>query len=336
VALVEANVTDDLVQSGRAPLSSFEPSGGRSRFQNRLPRFLQTWFGPRRSYSYLTSILLLTPALALLIIFKLIPLLMSLESSLYEWSGFNDNRTFVGLNNFVRLLTKDEIFRTSLVNTAVFVLVTTIGINVICLFLAVLLDTDIRGKAFFRTVLFMPVVISMSATALLFSFVLHPYVGILNNFLRAINLETLIRPWLAERGTAMFMVSVAAIWQSIGIHLVIFIAALQTIDRELYDAAKIDGADGVDLFRRITLPLLKPFIAVSVLLTLIYGFAVFDIIYVLTRGDPYNSTHSLLSYMYERAFVAFRQGEASAIAIITMIITIVITVLHRRIFREEM
>jgi raffinose/stachyose/melibiose transport system permease protein len=203
------------------------------------------------------------------------------------------------------------------------------------LFLAVLLDSDIRGKAFFRTVLFMPVVISMSATALLFSFVLHPYVGLINNFLRALNLESLIRPWLAERGSAMFMVSVAAIWQSLGIHLVIFIAALQTIDRELYDAGKIDGADGVGLFWRITLPLLKPFIAISVLLTLIYGFAVFDIIYVLTRGDPYNSTHSLLSYMYERAFVAFRQGEASAIAIITMMITIMITIVHRRVFRED-
>jgi len=295
---------------------------------------MQTWFGPRRSYSYLTSVLLLTPALVLLVMFKLIPLLMSVETSLYDASGFNNVRTFVGLNNFIKLLTRDEIFRTSLINTVFFVLVTTIGINVICLFLAVLLDSNIRGKTFFRTILFMPVVISMSATALLFSFVLHPYVGILNNFLRAVNLEVLIRPWLAERGTALLMVSAAAIWQSIGIHLVIFIAALQTIDRELYDAAQIDGANGVGVFRRITLPLLKPFIGVSVLLTLIYGFAVFDIIYVLTRGDPYNSTHSLLSYMYERAFVAFRQGEASAIAIITMLITIVITVVHRRVFRE--
>jgi ABC-type sugar transport system permease subunit len=175
----------------------------------------------------------------------------------------------------------------------------------------------------------------MTATALLWSFVLHPYVGIVNNFLRAVHLETLIRPWLAERGTAMWMISIAAIWQSLGIHLVIFIAGLQTIDRELYDAGKIDGADGAKLFWKITLPLMKPFIAVSVLLTLIYGWAVFDIIFVLTRGGPYNSTHSLLSYMYHRAFVAFRQGEASAIAIITMLITIVITIVHRRVFREE-
>jgi raffinose/stachyose/melibiose transport system permease protein len=332
---VEAAVTDDIAKSGGQPSFSVESSGTRFRLPNGIGRVLRAWFRPRRTYSYLTSILLLTPALVLLVVFKLIPLLMSLENSLYEWSGFNEQRTFVGLGNFTKLFTSDEIFATSLINTALFVVVTTVGINVISLFLAVLLDTDVRGKAFFRTVFFLPVVISMTATALLWSFVLHPYVGIVNNFLRALNLEELIRPWLAERGTAMWMISIAAIWQSLGIHLVIFIAGLQTIDRELYDAGRIDGADGASLFWRITLPLMKPFIAVSVLLTLIYGWAVFDIIFVLTRGGPYNSTHSLLSYMYHRAFVAFRQGEASAIAIITMLITIVITIVHRRVFREE-
>jgi raffinose/stachyose/melibiose transport system permease protein len=331
----EVAVTDDTAKSGGQPPFSIESRGARLRRSPRLERMWHAWFRPRRTYSYLTSVLLLLPALILLVVFKLIPLLMSLENSLYEWSGFNDERTFVGLRNFTKLFTSDEIFRTALVNTATFVVVTTIGINVISLFLAVLLDSDIRGKAFFRTVLFLPVVISMTATALLWSFVLHPYAGIVNNFLRMLHLESLIRPWLAERGTAMWMISIAAIWQSLGIHLVIFIAGLQTIERELYDAGKIDGAGGGSLFWRITLPLMKPFIAVSVLLTLIYGWAVFDIIFVLTRGGPYNSTHSLLSYMYQRAFVAFRQGEASAIAIITMIITIVITVIHRRVFREE-
>ena len=325
----------DNAKSESPPLTSRESNGARLRLPGLIDRRLRSWFGPHRTYSTLTAIMLLLPALALLVIFKFIPLVMSVENSLYEWSGFNDDRTFVGLNNFVKLLTADSVFGTALVNTITFVVVTTVGINVISLFLAVLLDADIRGKAFFRTVLFLPVVISMTATALLWSFVLHPYAGILNSFLRALNLETLIRPWLAERGTAMIMISIAAIWQSLGIHLVIYIAGLQTIDRDLYDVAKIDGADGFALFWRITLPLMKPFIAVSVLLTLIYGFAVFDIIYVLTRGGPYNSTHSLLSYMYHRAFVAFRQGEASAVAIITMLITVVITIVHRLTFREE-
>jgi raffinose/stachyose/melibiose transport system permease protein len=333
--LLEAAVSDGVANTGEQSSIPIETRDTRWRFPKDVSRGLQSWFRPRRTYSYLTAVLLLMPALILLVVFKLIPLLMSLENSLFEWSGFNDQRTFVGLGNFTRLITSDEIFLTSLANTAVFVAVTTIGINVISLFLAVLLDTDIRGKAFFRTVLFLPVVISMTATALLWSFVLHPYAGIVNNFLRAVGLETWIRPWLAERGTAIWMISIAAIWQSIGIHLVIFIAGLQTIERELYDAGRIDGADGANLFWRITLPLMKPFIAVSVLLTLIYGWAVFDIIFVMTRGGPYNSTHSLLSYMYHRAFVAFRQGEASAIAIMTMLITIFITVIHRRLFREE-
>jgi raffinose/stachyose/melibiose transport system permease protein len=333
--LLEVAVTDEVTKSGGHPSIPVESRSKGWRFPTGVNHVLKAWFWPRRTYSYIASVLLLMPALILLVVFKLIPLLVSLENSLYEWSGFNDQRTFVGLGNFTKLITSDEIFRTSLANTAVFVAVTTIGINVISLFLAVLLDSNVRGKAFFRTVLFLPVVISMTATALLWSFVLHPYAGIVNNLLRAVHLESWIRPWLAERGTAIWMISIAAIWQSLGIHLVIFIAGLQTIDRELYDAGKIDGAGGANLFWRITLPLMKPFIAVSVLLTLIYGWAVFDIIFVLTRGGPYNSTHSLLSYMYHRAFVAFRQGEASAIAIMTMLITILVTIIHRRVFREE-
>jgi ABC-type sugar transport system permease subunit len=291
-------------------------------------------FFTRRRRRYLISILLVAPTVILLLIFKLIPLVTSFENSLYEYSGFRDDRAYVGLDNFVKVLSSDEIFRASLVNTFVFVFITTIGLNVLAIFLSVLLE-EVRGKAFIRTVLFLPVVISPTATALLWSFILHPYAGLLNSFLTAFSLEALIRPWMAERGIALVMLSVAAIWQSLGIHLVIYIAGLQTIDRELYDAGRIDGGGRAALFYRITLPLLRPFIAVGVLLTLIYGIAVFDIIFVMTRGGPFNSTHSLLTYMYHRAFVAFKQGEAAAIAVVTMILTVIVTIIYNRVSRSE-
>jgi raffinose/stachyose/melibiose transport system permease protein len=278
---------------------------------------------------------MLGPALLVLFVFKVYPTLDTVRTSFFEWNGFGEPRQFVGLDNYVNLVLNDEVVRQALWNTVEFFVITTIGVNVIGLLLASILNSAIRAKTFFRVVLFIPVVISPVATALLWNFVLDPYVGIVTPLLQALGLDDLIRPWLGDPSISIIVVSIISIWQSFGLFMIIYLAGLQTISAEITEAAALDGANSRGLMWHILLPLLRPFIATSLVLCIIGGFSVFDLIYVLTGGGPLHSTESVATYMFYQGFVHLSGGYAAAIAILLFATIAVVTIIAQPIRNRD-
>jgi ABC-type sugar transport system permease subunit len=181
-----------------------------------------------------------------------------------------------------------------------------------------------------------PVVVSTTASAVLWAFLLDPYVGLVMPLMHAVHMDALIPAggFFGSPTSAMATISVIAIWQSMGFFMIIYLSGIQTIDPDLYDAANVDGADAVRSLIYVTLPLMRPFIAIGVTLSVIGGFAVFDWIYILTGGGPDHATDSLMTYMYFQAFTQFEQGYASAIIVVILLVTVIATVLQRRLIGD--
>ena len=288
---------------------------------------------PRRWRRHAVTAVLLAPAAALLVILKVYPLVATVPVSLFDSRGFGTPLTWVGLANYGDLLS-DEMFQRALLNTALFLVVTMVGVNVFGLLFALLVNTPkLKGRAFFQTVLFLPVVISTTATAVLWSFLLDPNIGLVPPIIQFLRLDFLLPGgFYGDPLSAMLTVSVVSIWQSVGFFMIVYLAGLQSIDSELYDAARVDGAGSRALLTKITLPLLRPFVAVSLTLCIIGGFTVFDLIYIMTGGGPVHSTETLMTYMYFVAFKQFQEGYASAIIVFILVVTGLIGLAQQRRF----
>lgn len=267
------------------------------------------------------------PNLLGFIIITLFPMVFSMILGLTHWDGVNEI-TFVGLKNFADML-KDETFRISTFNTLYYT-VTTVPFTLVCsLGLAVLLNSKIRGRNFFRTVYFFPYVASLVAVAVVWNMMFHPTMGPVNNFLAKLGVEN-IPKWTASTKWAMPTVIMASIWKGMGYYMIIYLAALQGIPRYLYEVAELDGAGKWAQFFHITRPMLTPAtFFVSILLT-ISCFKVFDLIYVMTNGGPGRATNVLVYHIYNMAFVNFRFGYSSAIAMVLFVIVLIITILQFR------
>lgn len=285
--------------------------------------------------SYLTPVLLILLSFTIVVIFKIYPILSAILTSFYEWDGFHAPN-FIGLRNFVELFSKDNLFYQSLINTSIFTVLTTIGKVSLGLFLAILLNKKIKGLTFFRTIIFMPVVLSMTVTGLLWNFIFSPDVGMVNAFLRMLNLDFLIRDWVADPKTALISVSLVDIWKWTGFHMVIYLAGLETINPILYEASMIDGANAFNRFTKITIPLLSRFTFINLILCIMGGFSTFDLIYVMTKGGgPLHTTEVILTYMYKRAFRSLDVGYANAIIVILLLVVVLVTVLQFGFFKER-
>jgi ABC-type sugar transport system permease subunit len=277
---------------------------------------------PRRWRHAGVTLLLLAPALSFLLIFKVYPILATIPVSLFQTRGFGAPLNFVGLANYLTLIS-DPMFQRALQNTVLFLIITTLGVNVMGLLFALLVNAPkLKGRAFFQTVLFLPVIISTTATAVLWSFLLDPNIGLVPPIIHFLRLDFLLPGgFYGQPLTAMLTVAVVSIWQSVGFFMVIYLAGLQSIDSEVNDAARVDGASELALVMKITLPLLRPFVAISITLCIIGGFTVFDLIYIMTGGGPVHSTETLMTYMYFVAFKTFQEGYASAIIVVILVVT---------------
>jgi len=267
----------------------------------------------RRNFSPYLWVL---PAVLIYVIFKLVPIFAGLYLALLQWDGI-EPAEFVGLQNFQRML-NDEVILIALFNNLKYALGTVIGKTVLSLFLAVLLNNALRGQAFYRTALFMPVVMSFVVVGILWSWLYNAQFGLINSVLRNVGLDFLILDWLGDTKVALWSLVVVDIWKWYGFHMVIFLAGLQTIPVELYEAARIDGATRWSQFWRITLPLLQPVMLVNVTLSLMGGFNVFDIPYVMTEGGPANSTMVMALHIYVRGFKFYRFGYAAALSYVLL------------------
>lgn len=264
-------------------------------------------------------------------IFTLVPMVFALVLSFLSWDGANPI-AFVGLKNFTRML-GDETFRISTFNTFYYTIGTVPLTMILALFLAVLLNRELKGRNVFRAIFFFPYVASLVAVAVVWNMIFHPAMGPVNNILSWLGMENPPR-WTASTTWAMPTVIMASIWRGVGYYMIIYLAALQGISESLYEAAEMDGASGWQRFRRITVPLLTPAtFFVSMMLT-INCFKVFDLIAVMTSGGPGRATNVLVYMIYNQAFINFDYGYSSAIAMILFVIVMVITVLQFRVEKK--
>ncbi|MCY7787215.1 sugar ABC transporter permease [Bacillus inaquosorum] len=277
--------------------------------------------------------LFLVPALVFLL-FVYIPIFENVFLSLFQWSSFSPEKTFIGLKNYVELF-HDPVFYQALTNNVLYA-VTSIVCQVFGgLILAAVLEDKLVRKwsPFFRTVFFLPVVISMTVIALLFDFIYNPETGLLNQLLQAIGLDQLTRAWLGDDSTAMLSVIFVSQWQSVGYIAMLYIVSIQKIPDELYEAARLDGAGKIQQFFHITVPQTKEMSFVAVVMTLTGAFTVFNEPYILTGGGPGNASEVLSTFLYKSAFTKDMMGYASAIATVVLIITLALSLMQMKFFK---
>lgn len=267
------------------------------------------------------------PTLMLIIIFVYIPIAQNFYYSFFKMSSYSTAKTFVGFDNFARLFTDDVTF-TALKNNTLYAVISLIFQVGIGLCLAMLLESRFvssKLRAFFRTIYFIPSVISITVVALIFQFVYTPDIGILNGFLKAIGLGRYANAWLGDAKTAMYSIIAMSQWQYIGYIMMMFIVAIQKIPEDIYEAADIDGALGWQKALYITIPQVKEMTLVTSVITVIGAFKVFSEVYVTTTGGPGTATQVLGTYLYKSAFLNDEMGYASAIGVVIFIITSILS-----------
>ncbi len=264
---------------------------------------------------YLGAYWMIAPALALYAVFVVYPIGQGLWVSLHQWDGFSEMR-WSGLENY-RLALDDRVFWLALRHTLLFAAVVALAKTGLGLLFAILLDLPIRGRTLFRVSAFLPVTMAFVAAGVLWSWIYNPTFGLLNTLLRAAGLGFLIHGWLSDPRLALWSIMVVDIWKWTGFHVVLLLAGLQSIPRELYDAAIVDGASSRQRLAGITLPLLRPMIAVSITLALAGGLASsYDVVYVMTAGGPSHATEIAATWIMSTAFRFGSFGKASAMSMI--------------------
>ncbi|GAA4018019.1 sugar ABC transporter permease [Deinococcus rubellus] len=272
--------------------------------------------------------LFLAPSLLLFAVFVLLPVLAAFGISFSKWDLFTAPH-WAGLDNYRQLLFEDKLFHKVLRNTFVYVIGTVPVQMILALFVALLLNRGVWGQNALRVIYFLPVVSSTVAVALIWSWIFNSNFGVLNALLSALGVQDL-PGWLNSSKYALPSLIIVAIWQGLGYSMVLFLAGLQGIPREAYEAGEIDGAVGWKKHRFITLPLLSPTTFFVAIVSLIGSFQVFDLAFVMTQGGPANATNTIVYYVYQNAFQFYRMGYASAAAMILFVIILAFTLVQYR------
>lgn len=272
-----------------------------------------------------TAWVFLAPSLVLFLTFTAIPVVAAFGISFTQWDLFNPAR-FVGLGNYTKLLS-DPIFSRVMGNTAYFVLLSVPIQMLIGLGCALALNRGIRGQTFFRIAYFLPVVTSTIAAALVWAWLFNANFGLVNAFLSLVGVTDVPR-WLASTQWAMPAVIIVSIWQNLGYAMVLFLAGLQNIRADLYDAAAMDGAKGWRRLWFITLPLLSPTTFFVLIISIIGSFQIFELVFVMTQAGPANATNTLVYYIYQNGFQFYQMGYASAAAMVLFVIVLIMTLVQ--------
>ncbi|WP_276352260.1 carbohydrate ABC transporter permease [Cohnella caldifontis] len=270
--------------------------------------------------------LFLSPALLVYLTVIFVPAVYTSYLSLFRWNGVTPDKQFVGLRNFIDLFMVDNVFVKALKNNLLWMVGSLVFIMGFGLLLAMLLNRKMKGRTAFRGIFYFPYVLSGIVVASGWAWMYNPTQGFINKLLETIGLESWTHAWLAEPKTALYAVFVAALWQGVGQPMVLFLAGLQTIPQEPYEAAIIDGAKRRQTFRYITLPLLRETFLIVVATTMIGSMKVYDIIYGMTGGGPAESTQVLASWMYYQTFRFANIGTGSAISLTLVLITLVVII----------
>jgi multiple sugar transport system permease protein len=287
----------------------------------------------RRYRNATTAYLFILPGMLLFVAWTLYPLIYSLIMSFAQWNLIKPSR-FVGFDNYARAL-KDPVFWLALRNTLLYTVITVPGQMILGLGIALLLDQPLRARAFFRTLYYIPVVTSWVVVSLIFTYLYNGQAGLINWVLRdGLHLIDKNINWLGEAFTANLAIATLGIWKGIGWTMVIFLAGLQSIPQEVYEAAAIDGANGWQRLRSITLPLIRQTTLFILVLLTIGGFQVFISVYVMTGGKPLHRTDVLLTYMYSNAFEFLDLGYGSALSYLFAIMVFALSMAQIRLLRR--
>ncbi|EOH90743.1 ABC transporter permease [Enterococcus asini ATCC 700915] len=277
-----------------------------------------------RRKNTLTALSFIAPNFIGFFLFTLIPVIFSLILAFMKWDSFGTPE-FVGLKNFSKML-NDDTFWISLKNTFLY----TIGVvplTLICsLGLAILLNKKIRGMKFFRTAFFFPYVTSLVAIAVVWNMLFHPTMGPINQFLKLF----IENPpgWTSSSDWALTAIVIVSVWRGMGYYMILYLAGLQSVPKELYEAASMDGAGKWKQFLNVTVPSLRPTTFFVTIMLVINCFKIFDLVQVMTAGGPGRATNVLVYQIYNEAFVKFNFGYASAIAMVLFVIVLSITVIQ--------
>lgn len=271
------------------------------------------------SHSF-AGLIFILPALLGTVIFIVLPVIASFGLSFTSWDLLNPIK-FVGLENY-KLIFTEPLFFQILLNTIVFALATSVFGVIIPLVLAAILNSKLRGSEFFKTAYFLPFITPMIVIGIVWQWIFDPNIGILNRVLH-MHIQ-----WLYDTHFALPALIMVTVWKLIGYNIVIFLSGFASIPDNLYEAAKIDGANPVQTFFNITIPMLSPTIFFVVIITAISSFQVFDLIYLMTQGGPLDSTNVLVYSIYKNAFEYFNVGKASAMAYVLFVIILVLTLVQ--------
>ena len=288
----------------------------------------------KKTQEKLKIYLMTLPSFVIYTLLLVIPIFMACYFALHKWNGIQGSPLeYVGFKNFTQLISS-EMFHTSLINLVKLVVFSVMFHTPIALILAVALNSKLKGTRFFKVIFFVPAIFPLTAIGLLWYFIMMPD-GALNTLLMNVGLENLVRGWLIDPKSAIPAVIFVNIWAGIGNFMIILLAGLKTIPEEIYESARMDGANTVQQFFNITIPMLKPIISMCILIDIIGTIKVFDLIFVMTEGGPNGLTNVPTTLMYYESFRYDNYGVGSALGIIILIITIVMTLLSQIITKKN-
>ena len=281
-----------------------------------------------------TAALFLAPAILLYGVFFVLPMAQAFYYSLFRWRGLSQHKELIGIQNFAQLA-GDPIFWMALKHNFTFLVAGILITIPVALFFGYVISRKVRGASTYRAVFLFPNIISIVAVAVLWSFVYNMQFGLLNALLKQIGLEQLTTGWLGEPRTALPAVIATGIWYSLGFYIVLFIAGIQSIPPSFYEAASIDGANQLQSFRHITIPLLWEILKLALVYIVIQTMNVFGLVWVMTEGGPSNHTETMLTYLYRKAFAESLYGYGTALGVVVFILVLGIALTSIRAMKRE-
>lgn len=277
---------------------------------------------------FIASLPFLAPALAAYVVFVIAPMISAVRLSLYQWSGYNtDPQVFVGFKNYVRLFTQDPVFWTSVQNTVIWVILSIIIPTSLGLVMALALNQPLVGRNLFRSVFYIPGVLAPIAVANMWRWMYNPNYGVFSEISKTLHIgDGSGVTFLSDPKVAIYAVFAAFVWQIAGLNMVLFLAGLQGVSKELVESARLDGANNWQVFRNVTLPALRPTVVIVMVLTIVHSIKVFDLIVGMTGGGPAQSSQVLALWSYTQSFLNHDFGLGNAVATVLLVVTLILVV----------